>query len=66
MTHREFIRNTYEVIAETDKGIYYKEDQYHGYCEINGGTWPCYSLEQFRQLLEDVGEDDYTPEPDWY
>lgn len=65
MTNREFIRSTCEVIAETEKGIYYKVDNI-GYCDINGGSWLCRSLEEFEQLLELVGEDDCTSEPDWY
>lgn len=59
MTHIEWIKSSFEVLAENGNSIYYRaygEDC----CEINGQPFSCNSIEEFWELVEFFGDEDFT------
>ena len=56
MTHREFIKNNYNVIVENEKGILF--DAYgERYCEINDREFICNDVQTFNELIEMFGDE---------
>lgn len=59
MTHREFVISNFEVVACTDNAILY-----YAYgelcCEINGASFDCHSKEEFYEMVEQFGDDDFA------
>lgn len=51
MTHLEYIKRNFEVLAETENAIFF---QAYGEkcCEINGQEFDCNSIEEFYELVE--------------
>ena len=54
MEHRNFIRSEFKVIAENEVGIFF-EAYGEKIAEIDGASYDCESIEQFRELCEDFG-----------
>lgn len=51
MTHREFIKSNFKVLAESDNAILF--DAYGELCaEINGASFKCNSIVDFYELVE--------------
>lgn len=58
MTHREFIKANFEVLAETANAIFF--DAYgEKCCEINGVSIDCGSVEEFNELVEFFGDETF-------
>lgn len=58
MTHREFIKANFEVLAETENAIFF--DAYgEKNCEINGVAIDCSSVEEFNELVEFFGDETF-------
>lgn len=58
MTHREFIKSNFEVLAETANSILF--DAYgERCCEINGVSHQCDSVEEFYELVEFFGDETF-------
>lgn len=58
MTHREFIKANYEVLAETENAILFiAYDEMC--CEINGQSFDCHSVDEFYELVEFFGDDTF-------
>ena len=58
MTHMEFIRNNFTVLAETANAIFF--DAYgEKVAEINGQPFNCNSVEEFHELLEFWGDETF-------
>lgn len=58
MTHTEFIKANFKVLAETDNAILF--DAYGELCcEINGQTFACESVEEFYDMVELFGDDTF-------
>ena len=63
MTHIEFLTTSELVKIHAIRGnaVYFTDlCSGEGYAEINGGTWPCSSIEEFEELVEFFGEDDFS------
>lgn len=58
MTHREFIKATFTVLAETDNAIFF-EAYGEKCCEINGANFSCSSVEEFYEMVEMFGNDTF-------
>ena len=59
MTHREFVKANFNVLAETDNAILF--DAYGEICcEINGADFACNSVEEFYEMVELFGQDDFS------
>ena len=58
MTHREFIKATFTVLAETDNAIFF-EAYSEKCCEINGADFSCSSVEEFYEMVEMFGNDTF-------
>ena len=58
MTHREFIKSNFEVLAETENAIFFNA---YGEkcCEINGVSVDCTSVEEFNELVEFFGDETF-------
>ena len=58
MTHRDFIKGNFEVLAETENGIFFLA---YGEkcCEINGVSFDCASVEEFNELVEFFGDETF-------
>lgn len=58
MTHREFIKGNFEVLAETENAIFFLA---YGEkcCEINGVSFDCASVEEFNELVEFFGDETF-------
>lgn len=56
MTHREFIKNNYNVIAENEKGILFDACG-ERCCEINGKEFICNSVQEFNELIKMFGNE---------
>ena len=59
MTHRQYIESNFEVLAKTDKSIYfiaYGEEC----CEINNTEFDCHSVEEFYELVEMFENEDLS------
>ena len=58
MTHLEFIKSNFKVLAETANAIFF--DAYGELCcEINGASFSCESVPEFYELVETFGDDDF-------
>ena len=58
MTHREFIKTTFTILAETDNAIFF--DAYgEKVAEINGASFDCSSVEEFYEMVETFGNDTF-------
>lgn len=56
MTHIEFIKANFKVLAETANAIFF--DAYgEQCCEINGQSFACESVEEFYEMVELFGDD---------
>lgn len=58
MTHREYIKANFTVLAETASAIFfiaYGEKC----CEINGADFSCNSIEEFWEMVETFGNDTF-------
>ena len=56
MTHMDFIRNNFTVLAETTNAIFFDANG-EKVAEINGQPFNCNSVEEFHELVEFRGED---------
>lgn len=62
MTHMEFIRNNFTVLAETANSIFF--DAYgEKVAEINGYPFNCNSVEEFHELVEFWGDETFEEQP---
>ena len=59
MTHTQFIKFKFNVIAETDNAILF-EAYGELCCEINGAEFACSSKEEFWAMVELFGDDDFA------
>lgn len=59
MTHREFIKSKFNVIAETSNAILF-EAYGEMCCEINGTEFACSSEAEFWEMVEQFGDDDFA------
>lgn len=59
MTHTQFIKSKFEVLAETENAILFRA---YGElcCEINGQEFACSSVEEFYEMVEQFGDDDFA------
>ena len=57
MTHRQFIKSNFNVLAETDNAIFF-EAEGELCCEINGQDFDCHSIEEFYEMVDLFGDDD--------
>lgn len=58
MTHREFIHNNFDVLAETDNAIFF-EAYGEKCCEINGAEFACNSVKEFYEMVKLFGDDNF-------
>jgi len=58
MTHREFIKATFTVLAETENTIFF-EAYGEKVAEINGASFDCSSVEEFYEMVEMFGNDTF-------
>lgn len=58
MTHRQFIKSNFTVLAETTNAIFF-EAYGEKCCEINGAEFACSSVEEFHELVEFYGDDTF-------
>lgn len=58
MTHKQFIKNNFKVLAEVGDSILF--DAYGEICcEINGAPFDCSSEEEFYELVEFFGDETF-------
>ena len=58
MTHTQFIKANFKVLAETENAIFF--DAYGELCcEINGVVFDCESVEEFYELVEQFGDETF-------
>ena len=56
MTHLDFIKSNFTVLAETENAVFF--DAYgEKCCEINGAEFDCDSIEEFHELVGFFGDD---------
>ena len=59
MNHRQFIKANFKVLAETPNAILF--DAYgERCCEINGAEFACSTVEEFFEMVELFGDDDFS------
>lgn len=58
MTHREFIKENFMVIAETENAIFF-EAYGETCCEINGAEFSCNSVDEFYEMVGIFGNDTF-------
>ena len=58
MTHRQYIKSNFKVLAETTNAIFF-EAYGEKCCEINGAEFTCCSVEEFHDLVEFYGDDTF-------
>ena len=58
MTHIEFIKANFKVLAETETAILF-EAYGEKCCEINGTPFYCESVEEFYELVEQFGDETF-------
>ena len=58
MTHMEFIRNNFTVLAETANAIFFDANG-EKVAEINGQPFNCDSVEEFHELVEFWGDETF-------
>lgn len=64
MTHLEFLQTSelidLHAVKNDSKAVYFTDKcSGVGYAEINGGTWHCHSMEEFEELVESVGDEEF-------
>lgn len=59
MTHTEFIKSKYIVLAEAKNAILFVACG-ELCCEINGHEFACKSISEFNELVEQFGDDDLS------
>lgn len=59
MTHEQFIKSNFTVLAETDNAIFF-EAYGELCCEINGQEFDCHSIEEFYEMVDLFGDDDFS------
>lgn len=58
MTHREFIKANFKVLAETQNAIFF--DAYgEKVAEINGKPFDCETVEEFYELVDFWGDETF-------
>lgn len=57
--HFELIHEMCRVFAQTENAIFF-EDGGQKVAEINGATFSCNSIEEFYEMVEMFGEDDFA------
>ena len=58
MTHLDYIKSTFTVLAETANAILF--DAYGDLCcEINGHSFDCDSIEDFYELVDFFGDETF-------
>lgn len=60
MTHREWIKKEFKVLAETPNAIFFEAYGGELCCEINGLPVLCNSVMEFYALVEFYGDDDFS------
>lgn len=65
MTHLEFLKTCelidLHAVKNDGKAVYFTDKcSGVGYAEINGGSWLCNSMEEFEELVEFAGDDDFS------
>lgn len=58
MTHADWIRATFNVLADNGKTSLLFVAEGETCCEINGQPFACHSVEEFWELVEFFGEDE--------
>ena len=58
MTHINYIRSNFKVLAETSNAILF-EAYGEMCCEINGQQFDCSSVEEFHDLVEFFGDETF-------
>jgi hypothetical protein len=58
MTHTQFIKANFKVLAETENAIFFDADG-ELCCEINGASFSCESVEEFYEMVELFGDDSF-------
>lgn len=58
MTHTEYIKSNFKVLAETTNAIFF-EAYGEKCCEINGTEFACRSIEEFYEMVELFGDDTF-------
>ena len=58
MTHTEYIKSNFKVLAETTNAIFF-EVYGEKCCEINGAEFACRSVEEFYEMVELFGDDTF-------
>lgn len=59
MTHEQFIKSNFNVLAETDNAIFF-EAYGELCCEINGQGFDCHNIEEFYEMVDLFGDDDFS------
>ena len=58
MTHREFIKANFKVLAETQNAIFFDADG-EKVAEINGEVFDCETVEEFYELVDFWGNETF-------
>lgn len=58
MTHEDFIRTNFKVLAETKNAIFFDADG-EKVAEINGETFDCETVEEFYELVDFWGNETF-------
>ena len=58
MTHEQFIRMNFQVLAETASAIFFIADG-EKCCEINGEEFYCDSIEEFYDMVDLFGDENW-------
>lgn len=58
MTHEDFIRTNFKVLAETKNAIFFNADG-EKVAEINGQTFDCETVEEFYELVDFWGDETF-------
>ena len=58
MTHRDFIKANFKVLAETQNAIFFDADG-EKVAEINGETFDCETVEEFYELVDFWGNETF-------
>ena len=58
MTHEDFIRTNFKVLAETKNAIFFDADG-EKVAEINGESFDCETVEEFYELVDFWGDETF-------
>ena len=58
MTHEDFIRTNFKVLAKTKNAIFFDADG-EKVAEINGETFDCETVEEFYELVDFWGDETF-------